>query len=1606
MSKAIRIKTNPGSPKENYVSINLNQDFDQLKVLSLTIDQEDAYKSFESNYGVVAGRVDINNGFGLKNSKVSIFIPLDDIDKENEIVSELYPYQTISDKNSNGVRYNILPSLKQNKNHTPVGTFPSKREVLDNPTMVEIYDKYYKFTTTTNESGDYMFFGVPVGEQRVFIDIDVSDIGFLSVRPYELIEKGKPKEDFEDNYVFKSSNDLDKLPQIISNSEVVNVLPFWSDDLDGDKTVGITRYDFSVTEYELTPTAMFMGGLFSDNENDSISKNCRPRKKMGQMNELTTGAGVIEAITRTSNGNIVKSKEIPTDAIDENGNWAIELPMNLRKVVTDEFGALVPSPDGKKGIFSEGDYRFRISMGSDNGISKKRTRAKMLVPNMTNNYEFGEFSGGELIKNQKKGTPIFSINEQLSFFNETDSKETDPTIQYNYLEDFFTFRWKKVYTVRQYIPRYQPNSNEGKSQRNFIGFKKILDGNGVNKLPYNRLYTKLNPLYSILCYILLFVGFVTAFVNSFIQFMNSIISNICELKLPWICIYFDFLFGASPDAFYHRSKKTKFERSFHRYTNASCSAGKTSGSVKSENKIGKNVFKTGSWEDGSTPKYKVEGGKDAILWCTKDAWSCINAEDAGLLRGDADVNISINDTHYVKMWSNGCWTDSSNTNYFDYWKEDSVTVDKKAECIACEEEYFDPTTSKPHINKSAAVAAGDEDRTYKGLKKYFGSFLFGSIDICIRFCYYFRVETRTICPVSGLCDKCTNDDEVDPEAENAGRGPNDDGEGYGVNKGCCNGCVECDEVGVENENGNKVCPRNCLDGKCCEKIAPIGLKCAEEGLITQPTLFSTGTCGIDDKVTRCKTCSGVYWHGISNWVECTLESFASSTGMLNFEFYNDWLNGSLYFPLIKRNLKLRKLTFRGRGKGQVQKDVFCDYDCDGEDPDYQTPNGKQRVYSVKLKGGGKIDNYEFEGCDVNLPKNNFSSREWFDTISEGYNSIEFSGFRGGDISKPCSFTLLDYCTKYLDCGNNVKLRNTNKKIKIKEKKVEQVHGKPKYFKTTVEGTDGEDIEIWKNFGGHGHHKNKCKENYLVERLEYVKTDLSDCQSMNTDKKVQKATDEDEGVLAINQKNEDTGGDEIVTTFTTEETFDPNETKVVKHDLGETNVEVKFITNIGSVDITNSGNVSYRTETKNKIEVTFAGSSTTKLKIIITSNDDSCSLSCAEQGTAACDKRNGCNCDKEKLYNESTPIYRGLIREKNDEIYYASIVESTDPKFNNDYYKKNMVFPTNITELGSSVTCDIDEAPFIIPNLEQTTYQVSEEELKSKGGRGTEDKPYKLAERESIVNLSAYVDFGCNGVRCMNVRSSLVTAQVGSELYDLNDSGLECKSCSSYSDVDSDVRGYFCRRFSTFTPTSSSDSITNMKVNYVRAGGTQGENYYETYNEVSPNCRSEFNDKTAVLFNEDGDESPKFTIDNDLNDGDAITPGDKCGYLETDSLKDAKYFYAMDASSHTKNDLKHFPFSSSKLGKDGDADSTIIVEDDKGISVTSTQTPYFFYFGLIPGKTALNKLVAKYFSDVINSQTLEDVSGDENSSGESGDGESDDTDSEESINSLIGSCLKN
>ena len=192
MSKSFRVRTKPGDDGYIKVNVDLEQNFDFLEILSLKISQVEDYQNFCADYGVVAGRIVINNGFGVPNVKVSIFVPIEDSDVDNEVINEIYPYTapTPDQKNGKGVRYNVLPNQQQNLDHTPVGTFPEKREILDNDTTLEIYEKYYKYTTTTNEAGDYILFGIPLGAQTLHYDMDISDIGFLSARPYELIAQG------------------------------------------------------------------------------------------------------------------------------------------------------------------------------------------------------------------------------------------------------------------------------------------------------------------------------------------------------------------------------------------------------------------------------------------------------------------------------------------------------------------------------------------------------------------------------------------------------------------------------------------------------------------------------------------------------------------------------------------------------------------------------------------------------------------------------------------------------------------------------------------------------------------------------------------------------------------------------------------------------------------------------------------------------------------------------------------------------------------------------------------------------------------------------------------------------------------------------------------------------------------------------------------------------------------------------------------------------------------------------------------------------------------------------------------------------------------------
>lgn len=491
----IRIRTTPlGSDK--YVKINIKQNFDFLEILSLRIGQEQLYRKYCSDYGVIAGRVICNKGVGVPNAKISVFIPISDLDLEDSEIRKIYPYGKIDDQGYDGLKYNLLTQtpLVDDICHTPVGSFPQKRRILDCDPWCEIYGKYYKYSTSTNASGDYMIFGVPTGTQIVHMDVDLSDIGYLSQKPYDMISQGSSVEQFESYNKFASAPNLAQLPQIKTQNKTINVLPLWGN-LD-ECQLGINRVDFDLN-YDIQTTAFFVGSIFGDSEKNSINKNCRPRKKLGYMNQLITGPGTIEMIRKTPFGGLEVFEINGNQNIDDDGTWILQLPMNLNHKVTDEFGELIDSGNPEIGIATRASYRFRIGMSDYlKGFARTRSRAKFLVPN------YGDYTfDGSIPNTTPSGKPNFANLE-----------------------------WNGIYTVKQFISRYANlNSRECKDIR-FVGIKDVYESGSNNPFPYNRFDRNTNPLYIFLCFLIIYVLFPLIFaINAIVSIINAIVDFVNDL---------------------------------------------------------------------------------------------------------------------------------------------------------------------------------------------------------------------------------------------------------------------------------------------------------------------------------------------------------------------------------------------------------------------------------------------------------------------------------------------------------------------------------------------------------------------------------------------------------------------------------------------------------------------------------------------------------------------------------------------------------------------------------------------------------------------------------------------------------------------------------------------------------------------------------------------------------------------------------------------------------------------------------------------------------------------------------------------------------------------
>jgi hypothetical protein len=399
MNKSQKIYFSSGTTtNDNSIKVRLEQDVDTLEFLSMKIDTKEVYQDFNADYGVLVGRVTANGGVGVENAKISVFLPLSDEDAQDPRIYRIYPYKSPRDKNTEGKRYNLLPRVSRRNPVTDelepkqaFGSFPIREEIVTNEPFLNVYRKYYKYTATTNEAGDYMIFGVPIGTQTVHMSVDITDIGEYSMNPAAMVVNlNYPESSFTDNNTrIKPQDDLTDLPHIETQEVSVDVVPFWGDTENFE--IGITRQDFRIRAV-LTNTFVLFGSSFTDDSyamrgsvNDgggSSDREIRDYFTTFPNEETDTGSGEFQNALANKRISEITEKiyyypvDISDDDIDNgiadpiedmqilneneysvykrDGDFAFIINCNRRRVITNDDGDEVEvDANSSEGVFTE-----------------------------------------------------------------------------------------------------------------------------------------------------------------------------------------------------------------------------------------------------------------------------------------------------------------------------------------------------------------------------------------------------------------------------------------------------------------------------------------------------------------------------------------------------------------------------------------------------------------------------------------------------------------------------------------------------------------------------------------------------------------------------------------------------------------------------------------------------------------------------------------------------------------------------------------------------------------------------------------------------------------------------------------------------------------------------------------------------------------------------------------------------------------------------------------------------------------------------------------------------------------------------------------------------
>jgi hypothetical protein len=235
-------------PKDDmYINISVEREIDFLDTLSIKNNLKGEWSKISSSTGVVFGKLfaiqklkDENGNFikiPLKNVPIIVLNKVDNI-------------SSISLIDDNNAR--IPLNIKQNSPkelYIDDFSYNFDNKILPSVDTKNVGEKY-RYSTLTNDNGEFLIMDVPIGPQTVIFEVD-------------LLKQGLSLEEVELNVApFPKTNEISILqaPHLIYREIPINVLNSWGDDLN----VGYTRLNVDInvdlrkwTTYFVPPITLF-----------------------------------------------------------------------------------------------------------------------------------------------------------------------------------------------------------------------------------------------------------------------------------------------------------------------------------------------------------------------------------------------------------------------------------------------------------------------------------------------------------------------------------------------------------------------------------------------------------------------------------------------------------------------------------------------------------------------------------------------------------------------------------------------------------------------------------------------------------------------------------------------------------------------------------------------------------------------------------------------------------------------------------------------------------------------------------------------------------------------------------------------------------------------------------------------------------------------------------------------------------------------------------------------------------------------------------------------------------------------------------------------------